>query len=82
MDALYEKVRVDARIVSMAVLIVCGVNENGHRNIIAVEPMAEESRSSYVRLMTTYLMEYAEDWSVSRAYLSKESIAATLLVAS
>ena len=66
----------------MAVLIVCGVDEKGHRNIIAVEPMAEESRSSYVRLVTTYLMEYAEDWSVSRAYLSKESIAATLLVAS
>lgn len=82
LDALYEKVRVDARIVSMAVLIVCGVDENGHRNIIAVEPMAEESRSSYVRLVTTYLMEYAEDWSVSRAYLSQESIAATLLVAS
>ena len=81
-DALYEKVRVDARIVSIAVLIVCGVDENGHRNIIAVEPMAEESRSSYVRLMTTYLMEYAEDWSVSKAYLSQESIAATLLVAS
>ena len=81
-DALYEKVRVAARIVSMAVLIVCGVDENRHRNIIAVEPMAEESRSSYVRMVTTYLMEYAEDWSVSRAYLSKESIAATLLVAS
>ena len=81
MDALYEKVRVDARIVSMAVLIVCGVDENGHRNIIAVEPMAEESRSSYVRLVTTYLMEYAEDWSVSRTYISHESIAATLLVA-
>ena len=81
-DALYEKVRVDARIVSIAVLIVCSVDENGHRNIIAVEPMAEESRSSYVRLVTTYLMEYAEDWSVSRAYLSQESIAATLLVAS
>ena len=42
-----KKVRVDGRIVSIAVLIVCGVDENGHRNIIAVEPMAEESRSSY-----------------------------------
>lgn len=180
MDALYEKVRVDGRIVSMAVLIVCGVDGNGHRDIIAVEPMAEESKSSYgvlfqnfkdrglstsrliisdahsglvsairesfpgaswqrckvhfmrnilvyvpqkekkaftavlkgiwlaptaefarkraydvidsyakrfpnessyVRLVTTYLMEYAEDWSVSRAYLSQKSIAATLLVA-
>jgi len=32
-------------------------------------------------LVTTYLMEYAEDWSVSRAYLSQESIVATLLIA-
>ena len=46
-DALYEKVRVDGRIVSMAILIVFGVDENGHRDIIAVEPMAEESRSPY-----------------------------------
>lgn len=29
---------------------------------------------SYLRLVTTYLMEYAEDWSDSRAYLSAESI--------
>ena len=47
MDALYEKVRVDGRIVSMAILIVCGVDENGYRDIITVEPMAEESKSSY-----------------------------------
>ena len=46
-DALYEKVRVDGRIISMAVLIVCGVDGNGHRNIIVAEPMTEESRSSY-----------------------------------
>lgn len=46
-DALYEKVRVDSRIVSMAVLIVCGVDESGRRDIIAVEPIAEESRDSY-----------------------------------
>ena len=31
----------------MAVFIVCGVDGNGHRDIIAVEPMTEESRSSY-----------------------------------
>ena len=36
------------------------------------------NESSYVRLVTTYLMEYAEDWSVARAYISHESIAATL----
>lgn len=39
------------------------------------------NESSYVRLVTAYLLEYAEDWSVSRAYISHESIAATLLVA-
>ena len=33
---------------------------------------------SYLRLVTTFLMEYAEDWSVSRAYLSEESICALL----
>lgn len=36
------------------------------------------NESSYVRRVTTYLMEYAEDWSVSRAYINHESIAATL----
>ena len=46
-DALYEKVRVNGRIVSMAVLVVCGVDENGRRDIIAEEPMAEESEDSY-----------------------------------
>ena len=36
------------------------------------------NETSYVRLVTTYLMEYAEDWSVFRAYISQESIAATV----
>ena len=39
------------------------------------------NESSYVRLVTTYLMEYVEDWSVSKAYLSQKSIAATLTTA-
>ena len=39
------------------------------------------SKDSYIRFVTTYLMEYAEDWSVSRAYLSKDSIEATLQIA-
>ena len=39
------------------------------------------NESSYVCLVTTYLMEYAEDWSVSKTYLSQESIAATLTTA-
>ena len=49
-DALYEKVRVDGRVISMAVLIVCGVNEQGHREVLAVEPMLDESKESYSQL--------------------------------
>lgn len=40
------------------------------------------NEASNVRLVITYLMKHTEDWSVSRAYLSKESIEATLLLAS
>ena len=45
-----------------------------HTSVVGIFP----NESSYVRLVTAYLMEYAEDWSVSRAYLSQESIAATV----
>ena len=45
-----------------------------HTSVVGIFP----NESSYVRLVTTYLMEYAEDWSVSRAYFSQESIAATV----
>ena len=38
-DALYEKARVDGRVVSMAVLVACGVSEQGQREVLAVEPM-------------------------------------------
>lgn len=49
-DALYEKVRYDGRVVSMAILFVCGVNEAGLREVLAVEPMLEKSRESYAQL--------------------------------
>ena len=49
-DALYEKVRSGGRVVSMAVLVICGVNEEGRREILAVEPMAEESEASYTEV--------------------------------
>ena len=45
-----------------------------HTSVVGIFP----NESSYVRLVTAYLMEYAEDWSVSRAYISHESIAATV----
>ena len=49
-DALYEKVRYGGRVVSMAILLVCGVNDEGKREVLAIEPMLEESRESYKQL--------------------------------
>jgi len=49
-NALYEKVRVNGRVVSMAVLVVCGIDEHGRREVLAVEPMPEESRGFYLTL--------------------------------
>jgi len=49
-DALYEKVRYGGRVVSMAILIVCGVDERGQREVLAIEPMLEESKESYKQL--------------------------------
>jgi putative transposase len=49
-DALYEKVRYAGRVVSMAILLVCGVSEEGKREVLAIEPMLEESRESYKQL--------------------------------
>ena len=46
-DALYEDVRSDGHIVSEAIIVVCGVDEQGKRDILAVEPMLEESFDTY-----------------------------------
>ena len=44
-------------------------------NVVGIFPNSD----SYLRLVTTYLMEYAEDWSGSRAYLNSKSIQTLLL---
>ena len=49
-DALYEKIRIDNHINNMAVHVVCGINLDGKREILAVEPMYEESEESYTAL--------------------------------
>jgi putative transposase len=49
-DAMYEKIRMNGRVVSMAVLIVTGITRLGIREILAVEPMYEESKESYREL--------------------------------
>ena len=55
-DALYEKVRNNGRVISMAIMVVCGINQDGQREIIAIEPMPEESKDTY-HLLFTQLQE-------------------------
>ena len=49
-DARYEKVRVDGRVVSQGVLVVSGVREDGFREILAVEVADTESEATYQEL--------------------------------
>lgn len=46
-DAMYEKVRFDGRVISMAIILVCGVDNEGRRQVLAIEPMLEESAETY-----------------------------------
>jgi len=46
-DALYEKIRNDNRVQNMAVLVVKGINQQGIPQILAVEPMENESEETY-----------------------------------
>ena len=73
--AFYTFPMLDARRISSSNMVERLNREIRRRtSVIGVFP----NESSYVRLVTAYLMEYAEDWSVSRAYISHASIAATL----
>ena len=49
-DARYEKVRVDGRVVSQGVPIVSGVRDDGYREIHAVEVADTESEATYQEL--------------------------------
>jgi putative transposase len=49
-DARYEKVRVDGRVVSQGVLLVSGVRDDGFREILAVEVSDTESEATYQEL--------------------------------
>jgi putative transposase len=51
-DARYEHVRQDGRIVSQGVLIVAGVRADGHREILAVEVADTESEAIYHHLFS------------------------------
>ena len=49
-DALYEKIRDNHRIVSKAVMVVKAVNLEGQQEILAIEPMENESEETYSAL--------------------------------
>jgi transposase-like protein len=49
-DALYEKIRHDGRVVPMAVMVVAGITAAGTRDVLAVEPMLSESEETYKAL--------------------------------
>jgi transposase-like protein len=49
-DARYEHVRVDGQVVSQGVLLVAGVRDDGHREILAVEVADTESEATYEAL--------------------------------
>jgi putative transposase len=49
-DARYEKVRADERVVNQGVLIVSGVRDDGYREILAVEVADTESEATYQEL--------------------------------
>lgn len=49
-DALYEKIRYDNRVINMAVEVVIGIDTEGKRDILAIEPMQEESEATYKNL--------------------------------
>jgi len=64
-DAMYEKIRTNGRVVNMAVLIVTGINSLGIREILAVEPVYGESEETYTQLFSTLKERGLEDvWLV------------------
>jgi transposase-like protein len=48
-DALYEKVRVDDRVESMAVVIATGVNLQGRREVLGIDAIAAETEEGWAQ---------------------------------
>ncbi|WP_367354750.1 IS256 family transposase [Atribacter sp.] len=63
-DALYEKVRCERHIISMAIAVVQGLTSEGNREILAVEPMYAESEDTY-----THLFEQLKSRGVETVWL-------------
>ena len=48
-DALYEKIRDEGRIVNKAIMVAMSVNASGQKVILAIEPMENESHHTWLR---------------------------------
>lgn len=49
-DARYEDVRVDGRVISQGVLVVKGIRDDGKREVLAIEVADTESEATYTQL--------------------------------
>jgi transposase-like protein len=69
-DALYEKVRFEGKVVSVAIMIAYGVDEKGRRERLAVEPMWEETEESWhdfsLRLNLIFLFPFKKHYYSSK----------------
>jgi putative transposase len=66
LDALYQKLLVEGLVVSVAVMIACGANKAGTREILTVEPRLDESEDSwrtFFRELKTWGMKRTALWS-------------------
>ncbi len=46
-DALYEKIREDGKVASKAIMVAMGINGEGRKEILAIEPMGNESTDTW-----------------------------------
>lgn len=46
-EAMYEKIRNDSRVETTAMMIAMGINNDGHNEILAIEPMENESTDTW-----------------------------------
>ena len=73
--AFYAFPQLDARKISSTNVLERLNREIRRRtNVVEIFP----NPKAYTRLVTTYLMEYAEDWASSRAYLNEQAVQALL----
>ena len=46
-DAMYEKIRVEGKTTSVAIMIAMGVTQSGQKQLLAIEPMHNESQETW-----------------------------------